>query len=292
MPPGDDRALQDALIRLLADAPFRDAVERLERGQAYGDVPARHVEALKSADPERVRRFARFLARGFYYERIVHFYKYSRALARWTHRPPEAVLRTGDFEALFPSIILGSRTTAHDVARLIQRHLADSPAAPPYAADLLRYESAQMIAEAGPRVWHSNDVPAPLTPSSVVALNPYATVLHFGWDLPAVLGGLLAAARLEALPPSPPEATRRQITLLFARSPRGRVTVMRWNPVLEMLANTLDGAHDLASAAGAAGIPTSDGVEIVAALVEAGVAELRRASSAMHPPSTKATARA
>ena len=291
MAPGDDRALQDAIIRLLADAPFREAVERLRCGQECDDVAAHHVEALKSADPERVRRFARFLARSYYYERIVHFYKYSRALSRWTGRSPEVVLRTERFEALFPAIVLGSRTTARDVARLVERHLDGAPAAPPYGADLLRYESAQLIAEAGPRVWHSDEVPAPLTPSARVALSPHAAVLHFEWDLPAVLLDLLTAARAEPLPPSPPEAPRRQITLLFARSPRGRVTVMRWNPVLETLANALDGAHDLASAADAAGIPTSDGVEIAAALVEAGVAELRRASSSMRRPSAEVSAR-
>jgi hypothetical protein len=94
-------------------------------------------------------------------------------------------------------------------------------------------------------------------------------VLHFEWDLPAVLLDLLTAARAEPLPPSPPEAPRRQITLLFARSPRGRVTVMRWNPVLETLANALEG------------------VEIAAALVDAGVVELRRASSATRRPSAE-----
>jgi hypothetical protein len=41
----------------------------------------------------------------------------------------------------------------------------------------------------------------------------------------------------------------------------------------------LDGAHDVASAAAAAGIPTSDGVEITSALREAGAIETRQFSA-------------
>src|SRR5207244_1039811 len=73
MPPSSatDRALQDEVIRALADAPFRASPE---------------WRRLALADPDRVERYARFLARHFYHERIVHFFKYSRALARITGR--------------------------------------------------------------------------------------------------------------------------------------------------------------------------------------------------------------
>src|SRR5439155_14250539 len=82
-----DRALQDHVIRALADAPYRASTEWRRRALA---------------DPERVERYARFLARHFYYERIVHFFKYSRALARVTGRRPEAVLNQPGFDALLP----------------------------------------------------------------------------------------------------------------------------------------------------------------------------------------------
>src|SRR5205823_7735086 len=109
-----DRALQDHVIRALADAPYRASTEW-------------HRRAL--ADPERVERYARFLARHFYYERIVHFFKYSRALARVTGRAPEAILKGPAFDALLPTLVLGSRETAAAVGRLVTAYVAAGPTA-------------------------------------------------------------------------------------------------------------------------------------------------------------------
>src|SRR5439155_19146512 len=133
-----DRAVQDDVIRALADAPYRASADWRRRGLA---------------DPGRVERYARFLARHFYYERIVHFFKYSRALARVTGRAPEAILKSPAFDALLPTLLLGSRETARLVARLVAAHVAAGPVPIPYLADLLRYEEAMMVVEAGPRVW-------------------------------------------------------------------------------------------------------------------------------------------
>src|SRR4029077_13979855 len=71
IPPSSDRALQDDVIRALADAPYRASADWRRRGLA---------------DPDRLERYARFLARHFYYERVVQFFKYSRSLARVTAR--------------------------------------------------------------------------------------------------------------------------------------------------------------------------------------------------------------
>src|SRR2546422_1062787 len=131
-----DRALQDDVIRALADAPYR----------------ASHAWRRRElADPGRVERYARFLARHFYYERIVHFFKYSRALARVTGRAPEAVLTSPAFDALLPTLVLGSRETAMVVAGLVTGHVAAGRVPVPYLADLLRYEEAMMVVEAGAR---------------------------------------------------------------------------------------------------------------------------------------------
>src|SRR5207237_1316947 len=74
-------------------------------------------------------------------------------LARITGRAPEAVLKGAGFDLLLPSVVLGSRGTAQAVARLVVAHVAAARAPIPYLADLLRYEEAMMLVEAGPRVW-------------------------------------------------------------------------------------------------------------------------------------------
>jgi len=221
-----DRAVQDDVIRALADAPYRASA-------------AWRCRAL--ADPERVERFARFLARHFYYERIVHFFKYSRALARVTGRRPEAVLRQPGFDALLPAVVLGSRASARAVCRLVVDHVRASDPAVPYQDDLLRYEEAMMVVEAGPRVW----------PETVTGTSPEVVagtaLLELDYDLPQVLGRLLQSWT------SPPEAPRQRTTVLVARSRHGRVAVARADGVVASVVQLADGTRtmdDLARAAG------------------------------------------
>jgi hypothetical protein len=264
-----DRALQDALIRLLADASFRASLLDSTGAAAADGVDAGHAAVLRATNRERVHRFARFLARGYYHERITHFYKYSRVLARWTGRQPHDVLRDPAFDALLDRIVLGSRASARAIAQLVERHLGSAAGAPPYTGDLLRYESAQMIVEAGPRVWRDAEPVAPLAPDTVATRNPDALVLDFAWDLPPLLPALLAAAN-GTPSPTPPPAERAPTQLLFARSPRGRVTVMRWSPTLAALITAMDGTRELRDVAALSRIPEHDVVEIAAALTEAG----------------------
>ncbi len=154
-----DRTLQDSLIRLMADAPFRHALTHVDGGSAYGGLSAAQVDKIRAGEARRIDRFAKFLAREFYLRRITHYHKYSRALSRFTGRSPTGLLSTPEFANLLPTVILGSRTTARDIARLVQAYLADARGAPPYAADLVRYENAQLIAESGPRVVSQHPAP-------------------------------------------------------------------------------------------------------------------------------------
>jgi hypothetical protein len=262
-----DRALHDALIRLLADAPFRDALHGGGDLAPASDIAPEHRAVLRDVDPERVRRFARFLARQYYAERIAHFHRYSRALARWTRRPPEGVLRTPEFEALLPSVVLGGRDTAERVAALLADYLGAAPDLPPYTEELVRYQNAQLVVEAGPRVWRSDDEePAPLTAKSAPVREPGAVVLHLEWDIPALLPTLLTAPAAK----HPPDARRAGVALLVARSPRARVSVLRCTAALLDFLARLDGTTTIAAAADAARLPVSEAVEIAHALREVG----------------------
>ena len=254
-----DRALQDDVIRALADAPYR------------ASAAWRRQEL---ADPDRVERYARFLARHFYYERIVHFFKYSRALARVTGRAPEAILKSPAFDALLPTLVLGSRETATSVARLVTAHVATSRAPVPYLADLLRYEEAMMVVEAGPRVWRDGaptegagspkGVPAGpgerLAPDKVEG----TVLLELAFDLPAVLPKLLQAWT------NVPQAPERRTKLLVARSPHGRVAVAKSDESVAAVIELADGKRTLEQLAAGTGLPLTELRETLQGLVDLG----------------------
>jgi len=247
----DDRALQDDVIRALADAPFRAALEWRRR---------------PLAEPDRVERYARFLARHFYHERIVNFFKYSRALARVTGRAPEGILKSPAFEALLPGIILGSRDTAAAVARLVTTHVAAAQAPVPYLADLLRYEEAMMVVEAGPRVWRdgassggagSGERFRPETVEGTV-------LLELSFDLPSVLPKLLQPWT------QVPQAPERRTKLLVARSAHGRVAVARSDENVAAVVQLADGTRTLGEIAGIAGLGVKDLEATLQGLVDLG----------------------
>jgi len=248
--PGD-RALQDEVIRALADAPYRASAEWRSRALA---------------DPDRVERYARFLARHFYFERIVHFFKYSRALARVTGRRPEAILTTPAFDALLPALVLGSRETAAAVARLVVGHVGATGAAIPFLSDLLRYEEAMMVVEAGPRVWRD------ATPGSGAGGGERSrpetvagtVLLELAYDLPAILPQLLQPWT------DAPRAPQRPTRLLVARSPHGRVAVARSDPGAAAVVQLADGKRTLEELARGARLEVAALQQTLQSLVDLG----------------------
>ena len=246
-----DRALQDDVIRALADAGYRASPEWRRR---------------QLADPARVERYARFLARHFYYERIVQFFKYSRALATVTGRRPEAVLKTPGFEALLPTIVLGSRETAVAVARLVCGHVAPGGAAVPYLADLLRYEEAMMVVEAGPRLWRDPDAREGAGSGERYRPETVAgtVLLELDHDLPAVLPKLLQPWT------TVPQAPRRTTQLLVARSPHGRVAVAKSDAGVAAVMDLADGTRTVEELATGAGLDVGTLQETLRGLVELG----------------------
>ena len=248
----NDRAVQDLLIRALADAPYRDSAE---------------WRARALADPERVERFARFLARHFYHERIVHFFKYSRALGRVTGRRPEAVLTRPDFDALLRAAVLGSRATAQAVADLVAAYVRDreAPGLVPYRDDLLRYEAAMMVVEAGPRVWTDTGKGEEGRGKGASPEIVEGTVLlELTYDLPAVLPQLLKPWT------AVPQAAARPTRLLVARSPYGRVAVARSDDTVVAVVQLADGKRTLEQLAAGAGLEVAQVEETLQGLVDLG----------------------
>jgi hypothetical protein len=254
-----DRALQDDVIRALADAPYRATLEWRHQGLA---------------DPDRVERYARFLARHFYYERIVHFFKYSRALARVTGRAPQAIVKSPGFDALLPTLVLGSRETAGAVARVVTAHVAAGGAPVAYLADLLRYEEAMMVVEAGPRVWRDSDDEGDAGSPQGVPAGPgerYSpetvegtVLLDLAYDLPAVLPKLLQPWT------NVPQAPQRPTTLLVARSPHGRVAVARSDESVAAVIELADGKRTLEELAQGVGLQPAELRQTLQGLVDLG----------------------
>ena len=247
-----DRAIQDTIIRALADAPFRGSAEwRLQ----------------ELANQDRVDRFARFLARHFYHERLVHFFKYSRALARVTGRAPEAILTQPAFAALFPTLVLGSRASAVSVARLAADQVrGGTTAAIPYLEELLSYEQAMMVVESGARVWRDG------TPDETKRKNQWSVpmrvegtmLLDLSYDLPVALPQLLQP--WTQVPQPPREPTR----LLIARSSHGRVSVARTTTAIATLFELADGRKSLEDLAREAGLRPAELEATLAGLVDLG----------------------
>jgi hypothetical protein len=215
-----DRALHDTIITALADARFRASPGWIDQ----------HL-----ADRDGVERFSRFLARHFYYDRVVHFFKYSRAMARATGRRPEDVVRGESFEEILPTVVLGSRETASQVARLVVKdQLHGDHAAVPYFEDLLRYQEAMMVVEAGPREWNGAAEQSAPPDQALAQIVEGTIVLELDHDLPAVLPSLLAPWQ------EPPTAPRQPTWLVVARSPQARVSVVRGNAALVRVLREVD----------------------------------------------------
>jgi hypothetical protein len=237
----NDRAVQDTIIRALADAPFRASVEwRLQ----------------ELANQDRVDRFARFLARHFYHERLVHFFKYSRALSRVTGRTPEAILTHPAFVALFPTLVLGSRASAVAVAQLAVDHVrSGATAAIPYLDELLSYEQAMMVVESGARVWRDGtpDEPKRRKQWSAPMRVEGTMLLDLSCDLPVALPQLLQPTRL-----------------LIARSRHGRVSVARTTTAIATLFELADGRKSLEDLAREAGLRPAELEATLEGLVDLG----------------------
>ncbi|MBZ5561152.1 MAG: hypothetical protein LAP13_01890 [Acidobacteriia bacterium] len=220
----NSRDAQDVILRLLADGPYRSTA----MGGRGADAEVAAV--LARVDLPALDRFGRFLCRHYYRERVVHYFKYCRALAPLVGRSPEAALKTEEFKALMPGLILGERASAQRVLDLLRRFLtADAEpvrAKIPYWDDLIAYQGAFFLSDAVPSAQPLAPFPARAETTQFVEL---------GFDLPAVLPRLLRP--FEELP----MPLRTPVRLLLARSQHGEVTAIRCSDTLKTLLDSLTG---------------------------------------------------
>jgi hypothetical protein len=268
------RETQDVILRLLADGPLRAAALA-----GAPEAPAEARATLARTDAAALDRFGRFLARHYFRERVVHYFKYARALAPLTGRAPEGALKTPEFRALVPGLVLGERGSAERVAALLRKHLTEDAGTVrekvPYWDDLVAYQEAFFLADA----LVPDQAPAPFP-----ARARTAAILDLSWDLPAVLPLLLRPFHELPLP------RRAPARLLFARSPIGEVTALRCTDALKELLDRLTGEADPTEVAAKMGIDQASFEKTLHRLERLGAVVAREAFSSSHVGSEVAPA--
>lgn len=206
-----DRQLQDHIIRYLTDAAVRSDQ------QVSG--------LLEGTEAARAQRFSRFLARRYYRDRLYRGFRYTRLLA--PSHAPERLIDGPQLDSILDTCILGSLATSKTIGRTVVAGLS-SARGEAWWAELVEYEVAffqQLATSEG-------------TPEAPGVHTRIATVIHkFAHRIPQLLMEL--GRRRE-----PPPNLLGQTTLLFSRTPHGRVYVVELDLKTEALLNAISSGND------------------------------------------------
>lgn len=187
-----DRDLQDAVINYLADAARRRA--------GADALP------LSPQQAQRAEKFARFLARRYYRDRLARSFRYSRRFAP----PAEVLVDAPAFDGFLEDCVLGSVAAAGQVANMVVGCLRAAAAPGPWWGELLEYERLFFLQAATTET---------ALPAAFPQAGPSARCQAFSWDLPEILARLKAGEYAT-------EGLRQQVILLFSRTHRGRIYVV------------------------------------------------------------------
>jgi hypothetical protein len=235
-PTRSDRDLQDALITYLADASARSA--------SAVSLP------LSAQQAERAGKFARFLARRYYRDRLARSFRHSRRFAG----PAEAIVDTAAFDAFLGDCVLGSLASAERVAQLAVDRLQSLSASPPWWHSLLQYEQAFFLQAA---------TTANGAPAAFPRQGASAQCRRFSWNLPELL------LRLKAGEPVNNDL-RHEVTLLFSRTHLGRIYVVEVDEAMAAIYYAADGSRSPAQIAEATSLPIATVQTSLDALIQIG----------------------
>jgi len=234
------RALQDEVIRYLSDAKLRAA-------------PPGSLK-LTGGEAEKANKFARFLARRYYRDRLARSFRYSRAFADRTGRCAEEICNREEFEPFLDQCVLGSVDSARRVGEMAVAHLSSGQSLFPWWSELTAYESAHFLQTAttertqpGPRYQRS----------------PSATCIRFDWALAEMLPRLRKGEPVG-------EELHRAVTLLFSRTHMGRIYVVELDECTAAVFGATDGSRTAEQIAEAAGITAQQAEEALSNLAQIG----------------------
>ena len=240
-----DRAVQDDVIRYLADARVR--------GREPHGAPIAAGQAAKAV------QFAHFLARRYYRDRLARSFRYSHRFRRQTGRIAEEVVDAEEFDRFLSVCVMGSLESARRVAEMARAHLSTAPEPGPWWQDLLDYETAYFLQAATAERAASTDRPSPAVS---------AVCRRFAWALPEMLPRLRAAQAID-------NHLRRGVTLLFTRTDTGRIYVVEIAAPMERVFRAVDGKRSLEQIATQAGTDLQSTKEALDALAEIGAVKIR-----------------
>ena len=239
----NDRAVQDEIIRYLADARVR--------------APEEHGAPISASEAAKAARFAHFLARRYYRDRLARSFRYSHRFRAQTRRIVEEVVDTLEFDHFLNECVMGSFDAAQRVGEMALAHLRAAPAPGAWWAELLDYEYCYFLQAATSERAASSGHPAP---------GVSAVCRRFAWALPEMLPRLRTGEAIH-------DDLRREVALLFSRTHAGRIYVVEVEPELERVFRASDGQRNVEGIAAVAGVPVEQATPILRSLAEVGAVQ-------------------
>ncbi len=219
-----DRAVQDEIIRYLADATAR----------SQSQFPT-HVSA---SEAPKAARFAHFLARRYYRDRLGRSFRYSHGFRKQTRRTAEEVVDRAEFEPFLRECVMGSLQSSRSVGEIARAHLMAAPPPGPWWPELLEYEYCYFLqAATSERASHA-DRPAPAVS---------AVCRRFEWALPKVLPFLRAGEPVD-------DRFRHEVLLLFSRTTTARICVVEVEEALASVFRATNAVHSVGEIAELSGM--------------------------------------
>lgn len=191
-----DRELHDELIKYLTDPQLR----------AQG-MPAL---GLDDEQAERAGKFALFLARRYYRDRVLRSFRYATLLAAPGEPLAADAIESPQFQTIVDESVMGSCAAAQRIGRIVVAQLTAIANIPSWRRSLADYEYAHFLQTA---------TAEQRTPAVYRQQNVSALCVAFDWHMPSLLQRIRTGVAVT-------EDLRRLVTLLFSRTHAGKIYVM------------------------------------------------------------------
>jgi len=231
-----DRDLQDIVITYLADATLRRA--------PVSPLP------LFPEQAQRAGKFARFLARRYYRDRLARSFRYSRRFAA----AAETLVDTPAFDVFLDDCVLGSAAAAGRVGDMAVDYLKSCQSPHPWWSDLLQYEGLFFLQTATTESVSPAKFPQPAAS---------ARCRKFSWNLPDLLPELKTGRPISG-------SLRHEVVLSFSRTPQGRIYVVEVDDATAAVFRAADSRLSASQIAEAISLSPEFVQQTLAALVQIG----------------------